>query len=43
MACRLAGRDIVYYTFGNTSLRDDLCSLFTALTENNITIGKLNK
>ncbi|XP_044733397.1 poly(ADP-ribose) glycohydrolase-like [Chrysoperla carnea] len=43
MACRLAGRDIVYYTFGNTSLRDELYSLFTALTENNITIGKLNR
>ncbi|XP_044743200.1 poly(ADP-ribose) glycohydrolase-like isoform X2 [Chrysoperla carnea] len=39
MACRLAGRNIVYYSFGNTKLRDELYSLFTVLVENNITIG----
>lgn len=40
MACCVTQRPLVYYTFGDTDLRDDLSSMHAYLSENKVTVGK---
>lgn len=40
-ACGQVGRDMAYFTFGNTQLRDQLENLHTFLTDNNVKVGEL--
>ncbi|VEN59528.1 unnamed protein product [Callosobruchus maculatus] len=41
IACNAAERDMVYYTFGNKKLRDDLHNMYLFISRNNITITEL--
>ena len=41
MAAAQAGRDVVYFTFGDVLLRDDLYNMYTTLIEKKVTIGHL--
>ncbi|CAH1968331.1 unnamed protein product [Acanthoscelides obtectus] len=41
IACNAAERDMVYYTFGNRELRDDLYNMYLFISKNNITISEL--
>lgn len=40
IACNAAGRDMVYFTFGDTLLKDDLHDVFVFLAGNQITVCK---
>lgn len=40
MACNAAGRHMVYFTFEDTQLRDDLYNMYKFLSDNHITVGK---
>lgn len=39
MAAAVAGRSIVYFTFGDTKLRDDLAAMYAHLVHHDIDIG----
>lgn len=39
--CGQVGRDMAYFTFGNTQLRDQMHDLHTFLTDNNVKVGEL--
>ncbi len=41
MAASEAGRDVVYFTFGDEELQQDLASLYTMLTQNSVTIAQV--
>nr|CAH7713186.1 unnamed protein product [Callosobruchus chinensis] len=41
IACNAAERDMVYYTFGNKKLKDDLHNMYLFISRNNITITEL--
>ncbi|KAG5896259.1 hypothetical protein JTB14_033556 [Gonioctena quinquepunctata] len=41
MACSAAGRDLVYYSFGNEELRDEFYKLYLFLANNGIVISQL--
>ncbi|KAF4517951.1 hypothetical protein B566_EDAN005318 [Ephemera danica] len=41
MAAAEAGRDIAYFTFGNTQLMKNLARLHSLLTEQEVTVGKM--
>lgn len=40
IACVANRRNLVFYTFGNEELVDDMHNMFTFLSENDITVGK---
>lgn len=39
MAASVAGRAMVYFTFGDTTLRDEIAEMYSHLVQQNITIG----
>jgi len=39
MAAAVAGRSIVYFTFGDTQLRDNISMMYTHLVQHDIDIG----
>lgn len=39
--CGQVGREMAYFTFGNTKLRDQIADLHTFLTDNNVKVGEL--
>jgi len=39
MAAAVAGRSMVYFTFGDTKLRDDVAAMYTHLVHHDIDIG----
>lgn len=39
MAAAVAGRSMVYFTFGDTMLRDDVAAMYAHLIQHNIDIG----
>lgn len=41
MAASVAGREIIYFTFGDQRLRDDLFNIYSLLREKSVSIGKL--
>ena len=41
MVAAVTRRDVVYFTFGDKQLRDDVYNMYSLLTEKNITVGKL--
>ncbi|XP_060525028.1 poly(ADP-ribose) glycohydrolase isoform X2 [Cylas formicarius] len=41
MACTAAGRDLVYYSFGDEELREDFSNMYLFLAANKISIGQL--
>ncbi|XP_014238477.1 poly(ADP-ribose) glycohydrolase [Trichogramma pretiosum] len=41
MAAGVAGRSVVYFTFGDTSLRDRIADMYWHLVRNNVNIGHL--
>ncbi|XP_011636332.1 poly(ADP-ribose) glycohydrolase-like isoform X2 [Pogonomyrmex barbatus] len=41
MAAAVAGRSMVYFTFGNTKLRDDVAAMYTHLVHHDIEIARL--
>ncbi|CAL4065748.1 unnamed protein product, partial [Meganyctiphanes norvegica] len=41
--CGQVGRDMAYFTFGNTQIRDELFDIHTFLTENKVTVGELSQ
>ena len=41
MAAAVTKRDVVYFTFGDKQLRDDVFSMYSMLTEKKITVGGL--
>ncbi|CAL4231870.1 unnamed protein product, partial [Meganyctiphanes norvegica] len=41
--CGQVGRDMAYFTFGNTQLRDELFDIHTFLTDNKVTVGDLSQ
>ena len=43
MAAAKAGRDVVYFTFGDRTLRDDLFDMYSLLKMKSITVGFLFK
>lgn len=40
MACCVTKRPLVYYTFGDSDLRDDLFNIHEYLSQNKVTVGK---
>lgn len=42
MAAAEAGRDVAYFTFGDAQLMRDVHSMYTFLTERQVTVGKTN-
>jgi poly(ADP-ribose) glycohydrolase len=40
MAASQAGRDLAYFTFGDTKLRDQVYHMYTFLTEKQVKVGK---
>ena len=43
MAASLARRDLLYFTFGDELLRDDVFAMYSVLKEKNMSIGSLYK
>ena len=41
MAAALAGREVIYLTFGDEKLRDELQNIHTLLQQRNVTVGGL--
>ncbi|XP_020278615.1 poly(ADP-ribose) glycohydrolase-like [Pseudomyrmex gracilis] len=41
MAAGISSRSVVYFTFGNTELRDDVATMYTHLVQHDIDIGRL--
>lgn len=41
MAAAVAGRDLVYFTFGDQQLRDDLFAMYSLISEKKLTVGTL--
>ena len=41
MAAAENGRDVLYFTFGDEKLRDDIFDVFTLLKNKNVTVGAL--
>jgi hypothetical protein len=41
MAAAVTHRDVVYFTFGDNSLRDDVYSMYSLLVEKKVTVGNL--
>lgn len=41
MAAAVAQRDVVYFTFGDGLLRDDLYNMYSLLMEKGVTVGTL--
>ncbi|KAJ8973028.1 hypothetical protein NQ317_012633 [Molorchus minor] len=41
IACSVANRDLVYYSFGNENLRDELYNMHTFLANNRVTVAQL--
>lgn len=39
MAAGEVGRDLAYYTFGSTQLRDSMADLYEFISENSVTVG----
>nr|CAH0106658.1 unnamed protein product [Daphnia galeata] len=42
MAAAVTHRDVVYFTFGDNSLRDDVYSMYSLLVEKKVTVGNLH-
>lgn len=42
MAAAIAGRSMVYFTFGDTDLRDKVAAMYWHLVERNIDVGKID-
>lgn len=40
LAAAEAGRDVAYFTFGDSQLMTDVHNIHSFLTQNNITVGK---
>lgn len=40
IAAAVAGRSMVYFTFGDTNLRDEVATMYTHLVQHDIDIGK---
>lgn len=41
MAAAVTNRDVVYFTFGDNQLRDDVYNMYSLLTEKRVTVGNL--
>ena len=41
MAASLARRDLLYFTFGDEPLRDEVFQMYSTLTDKHVTIGSL--
>lgn len=41
MAAAVTHRDVVYFTFGDKQLRDDVYSMYSLLVEKTVTVGNL--
>lgn len=41
MAAAVARRDVVYFTFGDKQLRDDVYNMYSLLIEKKVTVGNL--
>lgn len=41
MAAAVTNRDVVYFTFGDKQLRDDVYNMYSLLTEKRVTVGNL--